>query len=51
MVSFRAGWRDAEELILAFAIASETTEAGLISLSSDSSGHQATHLRHAVATP
>jgi hypothetical protein len=50
MVSFRAGWRDEEELILAFAIASGTTEAGLISLSSDSSRHQATHLRDAAPT-
>jgi hypothetical protein len=44
MVSFRAGWRGAEEVILAFAIASGTTTAGFISLSSGSSGHLATHL-------
>jgi hypothetical protein len=44
MVSFRAGWRGNEELILVFAIASETVKAGFISLSSGSSGYLATHL-------
>lgn len=44
MVSFRAGWRGAEELVLAFAVTSVTTTAGFISLSSGHSGHAATHL-------
>lgn len=45
MVSFRAGWRGAEELVLAFAVTGTTTRAGFISLSSGSSGDAATHLR------
>jgi hypothetical protein len=44
MVSFGAGWRGDEELILAFAIARGTTSAGFISLSRGSSGYLATHL-------
>jgi hypothetical protein len=51
MVSFRAGWRDSEELILAFAIANGTTDAGFISLSSGSSGHVATHLGRSAGNP
>lgn len=51
MVSFRAGWRGTEELILAFAIANGTTNAAFISLSSDSSGYAATRLRPGAELP
>ena len=51
MVSFRAGWRGTEELILAFAITSGSTKAGFISLSSGSSGYAATHLGRGADTP
>lgn len=44
MVSFGAGWRGNEELILAFALTRETTKAGFISLSSGNSGYLATNL-------
>jgi hypothetical protein len=50
MVSFRAGWRGTEELILAFAIANGTTRAGFISLSSGRSSHLATHLTRDAET-
>ncbi len=51
MVSFGAGWRGTEELILAFAIARGTTKAGFISLSSGNSGYLATHLSRRAEVP
>jgi hypothetical protein len=51
MVSFRAGWRGSEELVLAFAVTSGTTKAGFISLSSGHSGHAAAHLSREAELP